>query len=276
MKNWEYTLLSFTLLMSVSFPAEAVYPVRDSENILQQAKNYAESIKIVTEATKTALDTANLVKNSILQLSKLPQDFINAQVGALNAARNTALGTIKDIANPNKYVQEIFPEMRQEDVLKDLKNMGAGKSLLEINVAVIETKQAEDQKVIEAEKKSEEIIKKIHEENDKARQEINKLVEKAKTAAGQNQLAQINIAINGWKASIDANMAQEKLVKDQLENVKDQAAMNKAKAEQEGIQANARAQNTGVDGVVNALKEEDSEPYNRDFTAPSDEKAFWK
>ncbi len=277
MKRWKYTIFSFAILMSVSFPAEAVYPVRDSENILQQAKNYAESIKIVTEATKTALDTANLVKNSILQVTKLPQEIIQQQVANLNNSLASVKGIIRDVTNPTKMAREIWPEIDQgKEMIDSIKKMGNGHIPIEINIAVIETAQAQDDMVLNAQKKASESYEKLSKDTQEAQEELNKLVEKSKTATGENQLAQIGIAMKGFEARIRANAVQMGLLKAQTDQLRDQAMINKARAEEEGRQANARAQAEGLDAVVNALKDDNAEPYNRDFTIPADEKAPWK
>lgn len=277
--KWKASVLSFVLLMSVSLPAHAAYPVMDSSNILQSAKNLAEQVKVVTETTKTALNTMNMVKNGILELTKLPQQFIDAQLSGLKGIQSAIQGTIKDATNPNKYAKEIFPELSNDQVLKDITQSFSkfknGGSLFDIRIVVQQEQQKQDEKVLAAQKKTTETIKKLHEQNEKARDEINKLVEKAKSATGQNQLLGIQTLIEGYRATILANEATERNVKAQLENVQDGANMAKAKIEEEARIATSEAQKKEVDKFVNA-EVKDNTQYNVSFGVPESENAPWK
>lgn len=275
-KKYSSLVLSLVLTMGLTFSAEAgVYPVRDSEGILQQAKTYAESVKTVTEATKTALDTANMVKNQLMQLAKLPEEILNQQIAALNGSLNRIKGIVNDATNPKNLAPDLFREIdKQETFLKDIKNIPSGTSPVVIQVTVDNQINEENKKVLAAQQKATQIIKQCELDNQEATKKINELVEKAKTAKGENELLGIQVAIDGQKTVIDANNSRINLCKTQIEIVKDQADANKARIEQEAAKKYSENQNNSLDKLLSS-DTGNSTAYNVKFSKPKGENPPW-
>ena len=276
--KWRNVFLSFVLVVGMASSAEANYPVRDTSNILTNAKNVAETIKVVTETTKMALDTAQQVQNGLKDLAKFPDDLMQASVNVMKSITSNVNNTIRDVTDPKKYAKELFPGIPSAEQLKQYKDSFEKQlkngTFVDVKIEVQELKEAEDTKVLNARKKTEEGIKKIEEENKKGEEELRKLAERARTAQGQDEILGIKIAMTGVKANIEANNQQKQYMKDQLKIVEDEATINKARIEVQGQETSNKAESPFKDFLYGDLQTKTG--YNESFGRPEGEKPFWK
>ena len=279
-KKYSSLILTLVMTMGLTFPAEAVYPVRDSEGILQQAKTYAESVKTVTEATKTALDTANMVKNQLLQLAKFPESFVKDQTAFLKKSLDDMKGVLnikandKDIAEALKGTP-LFKEIdKEQKFLNDIKNIATGAAPINIQLKVDEVKGQQDQMILNATEKFDETVRKATADNLDALKQIQELTEKAKEAKGENELLQLGNAIQAQRSRIENNRGVVEAAKASLESQKDIALMNKNKADMEGAQKVAEANKASLEKYCERPTNSEYK-YNTAFKVPSGENPPW-